>query len=37
MHLLETDHFAFETHAEEIGQLILQFLDRGRTPHAAAR
>jgi pimeloyl-ACP methyl ester carboxylesterase len=27
VHLLDTGHFALETHAEEIGQLILKFLD----------
>jgi pimeloyl-ACP methyl ester carboxylesterase len=27
VHLLDTGHFALETHAEEIGQLILTFLD----------
>ena len=27
VHLLDTGHFALETHAEEISQLILKFLD----------
>ena len=27
VHLLDTGHFALETHADEIGQLILKFLD----------
>ena len=28
VHLLDTGHFALETHAEEIGRLILGFLGR---------
>jgi pimeloyl-ACP methyl ester carboxylesterase len=31
VHLLDTGHFALETHAEEIGQLILKFLNNAIT------
>jgi pimeloyl-ACP methyl ester carboxylesterase len=37
VHLLDTGHFALETHAEEIGNLILEFLNKvpGMTSHAS--
>jgi hypothetical protein len=31
VHLLDTGHFPLETHAEEIGQLMLRFLDKAVT------
>lgn len=36
IHLLDTGHFALETHAEEVGDLILAFLDRHLAGRAAA-
>jgi len=32
VHLLDTGHFALETHAAEIGGIMLDFLDRTVAP-----
>lgn len=36
IHLLDTGHFALETHAEEIGALMRGFLGRASVPHIAS-